>query len=171
MSSIGDYSKKKDVPKIIVKFCRFFYYDPQKKISFNVFVIVQEFERYGSELTGRQAAARNKEGMGVLQYCIRCQKLISSRLYPVCGDCLEQEKGELKKIEEYLLDHPTATTDMLQDKLGIEKRWIIHYIRERRVDLIKFPQLTYPCKECGIGIQRGEYCPRCVKNWSRQFSM
>ena len=42
------------------------------------------------------------------------------------------------------------------------EKLITKWIREGRLQLVRFPNLTYPCESCGTMIREGRLCANCL---------
>ena len=48
----------------------------------------------------------------------------------LCDDCQEKNQYKLRKIKDYLWDHPNSTVKKVHKETGVEEKLIRKYIRE-----------------------------------------
>jgi len=98
--------------------------------------------------------------MGEFAYCAMCGKLFIKRgTGDLCPQCQEIEDEKFSKVESYLWEHPNSSIPDVSEKTGVEKKWILRFIKKGRIVNRTTP---YPCKRCGKPITHGEYCEECL---------
>jgi len=48
----------------------------------------------------------------------------------LCDDCQEENQYKLRKIKDYLWDHPNSTVKKVHKETGVDEKLIRKYIRE-----------------------------------------
>lgn len=103
-----------------------------------------------------------------LSNCTRCGKLyVKDSIRDICMDCLWEEEEAFEKVREFLKKRENRTASMSQvvEKTGVEEKQILKWIRSGRLRVINFPNLQYPCENCGRPIKSGRFCDRCRKGF------
>ncbi|WP_077625283.1 TIGR03826 family flagellar region protein [Sediminibacillus massiliensis] len=102
--------------------------------------------------------------MGELANCERCNALFVASISKVCRDCHRKEEQDYNTVYDFLKKriNRQATIYQIVEATGVEEALIHKFVREKRLRTSQFPNLTYPCKKCGTGIQDGELCKSCM---------
>ena len=55
---------------------------------------------------------------------------------------------------------------MLQvvEETGVDEELIMKFIKQGRLRLVNFPNLSYPCEKCGAPIKEGLLCKNCAQS-------
>ncbi|WP_068673088.1 TIGR03826 family flagellar region protein [Oceanobacillus sp. Castelsardo] len=104
--------------------------------------------------------------MAELANCSRCGAVYVKALRDICQDCYTEEERAFQAVYSFLLNQNNrkATRTDIIDATGIEDWYITKFIREKRLLLSKFPNLSYPCETCGTGITSGKLCQDCQES-------
>lgn len=104
--------------------------------------------------------------MAEIANCSRCGNVFLKGLRDICQDCYNKEEEAFQTVNKFLKKQKNRTATMLQiiEETGVEEFYISKFIKEKRLLLTKFPNLTYPCEVCGTGIQTGRLCKGCQDN-------
>jgi len=99
-----------------------------------------------------------------LAKCKRCgaifQKVIERDLCPVC---LAKEEEEFQKVKEFFRRHPKARLEEVSEATGVEKKVILEFVKEGRLQVASEvqPVLELFCERCGRPILAGRLCEEC----------
>lgn len=79
---------------------------------------------------------------------------------------LNKKKKTTKQYTPYIRkkENRQATISEVEEATGIEERIITKFIRQGRIHISNFPNLTYPCESCGVSIREGRICGACKGN-------
>lgn len=101
--------------------------------------------------------------------CKRCGKLYL-RMRDFCDDCYQKQEDDFLKVAEYLRDHPGIIIQELSEETQVSILQIRQFILEGRILVGNFPNLSYPCENCGTMIRTGKTCDIC-NDTLQQLSM
>jgi flagellar operon protein (TIGR03826 family) len=102
--------------------------------------------------------------MGELVNCPRCGRLfVKHSIRDVCEQCYKEEEALFEKVYQFLRkrENRTATMAQVVEATGVSESLITKWIKMRRIQLVHFPNLGYPCESCGTMIREGQLCPKC----------
>jgi flagellar operon protein (TIGR03826 family) len=109
----------------------------------------------------------NREGKTVaeLANCTKCGRLfVRMSTRDVCESCYQEEERQFERVYTFLRkrENRTATMAQIVEATGVAEKLITKWIREGRLQLVRFPNLTYPCESCGTMIREGRLCANCL---------
>ncbi len=102
--------------------------------------------------------------MPELSNCPNCDKLfVKNALRDVCDDCFKEEEKQFETVYTFIRKRENRTATMVQvvEGTGVSEKLIIKFIKKGRLQLSKFPGLTYPCEKCATPIREGKLCTSC----------
>lgn len=101
--------------------------------------------------------------MADLQNCPNCGKLFVKALRHVCDACAREVETKFDRVYRFIRkrENRQASMDEVNEGTGVEKDLIVQFIREGRLHLARFPNLSYPCEKCGANIREGRLCTSC----------
>ncbi|MFC4736951.1 TIGR03826 family flagellar region protein [Bacillus daqingensis] len=101
--------------------------------------------------------------MPELANCPDCGGLFVKALRSVCETCAKDVEAQFDTVYSFIRkrDNRRATIDEVVESTGVTKERIFQFIREGRILLSQFPNLTYPCDACGKDIREGKLCSTC----------
>ncbi|KKE79678.1 hypothetical protein NSA56_03015 [Oceanobacillus caeni] len=104
--------------------------------------------------------------MAELANCSRCGAIFVKALRDICQDCYHEEEKAFQTVNTFLRDQKNRKATMIDiiNATGVQESYITKFIREKRLLLSKFPNLSYPCEICGIGITSGKLCKDCQES-------
>ena len=101
--------------------------------------------------------------------CPRCGRLFNRIITSVCPACEKKDEEVFQKLRAYIEENPNCTITQASDATDVSHRRILMYIREGRLEMSKGMQDEVTCGKCGIPIQRGNYCEKCVVNMALEL--
>ena len=107
-----------------------------------------------------------------LANCSECGKLfVKTSIRDICDDCYRMEEEAFEKVNHFLKQRENRTASMAQviEKTGVKEELILKFIKKGRIQLIHFPNLSYPCEKCGRPIQKGKLCEQCAGELRREI--
>jgi hypothetical protein len=93
--------------------------------------------------------------------CPGCGKVFQKNLRNLCMDCVKSLQDEFDTCERYMRNNRKASTEQLSAASGVPVKQIIVWIKERRLPVTDFSNLTYPCNSCGEPLRQQEMCYPC----------
>lgn len=104
--------------------------------------------------------------MAELANCSRCGSVFVKALRDICQECYQEEEKAFQMVYTFLRDQKNRQATMVDiiNATGIEESYITKFIREKRLLLSKFPNLSYPCETCGTSITTGKLCQDCQES-------
>ncbi|WP_100400262.1 TIGR03826 family flagellar region protein [Bacillus sp. FJAT-44742] len=104
--------------------------------------------------------------MASLENCPECGSLFVKNLRSVCDTCHQEVEKQFELVYSYIKkrDNRTATRMEVSENTGVAESLISRFIREGRLHLTHFPNMTYPCTSCGEEIRDGSLCRSCKEN-------
>ncbi|WP_240762249.1 flagellar protein [Paenibacillus thalictri] len=74
---------------------------------------------------------------------------------------MRQVDDEFQKCYSFLRLNRKATTEELCSATGVGIKQITLFIKDNRLPVIDYPNLTYACNSCGAPIRRHQICVPC----------
>ncbi|TVY11543.1 flagellar protein [Paenibacillus cremeus] len=99
--------------------------------------------------------------MLMVSNCPKCGKVYQKNVRNMCQECIRSFDNELDQCLNYLRDHRKATTEELSEGTGVKVSQIVSFIKESRLLLMSYPNLTYPCNSCNSPIRQHNLCATC----------
>ena len=101
--------------------------------------------------------------MAELLNCPNCGKVFVKAMRSVCDECARAVEEKFDVVYKFIRkrENRRANMDELHEGTGVEKEFIIQFIREGRLHLSQFPNLAFPCEKCGTNIREGRLCEPC----------
>ncbi|ADO77988.1 flagellar protein [Halanaerobium praevalens] len=65
----------------------------------------------------------------MVKNCYLCGSLTKNKS-GLCDECKEENQHKLRKIKDFLWEHPNSTVKKIHNKTGVEEELIRKYIRE-----------------------------------------
>ena len=93
--------------------------------------------------------------------CPQCGKVYQNNLRNLCQECIRSYDGKLNACLDFLRYNRKVTTQQLSGATGVPPQEVHAFIRENRLPLIGYPNLTYPCNSCSAPIRQHQLCVDC----------
>lgn len=113
--------------------------------------------------------------MGELKNCPSCGEFYNyTGLREVCNNCAMNEEKLYETVYRFLRkrENRAATVERIVEATGVEESLLHKWVRKNRLQPAMFPNLGYPCDNCGKITQSGKLCIKCtddLKSGLRQF--
>lgn len=96
--------------------------------------------------------------------CTTCGKIFNSVMdIKRCPACRKADDEKFREIRNYLYDHPGASIDEVAEVLEIDKRKILLFLREGRLETLG-EHMVLQCDSCGTPIRTGKLCEACKRD-------
>ena len=105
--------------------------------------------------------------MAELRSCPMCGVFFNyTGLREVCHSCAQKEEDLYQIVYRFLRkrENRAATVDRIEEATGVERDLLFKWVRKGRLHPAIFPNLGYPCDNCGHLTNKGKLCDKCVGN-------
>ncbi|WP_088009516.1 TIGR03826 family flagellar region protein [Indiicoccus explosivorum] len=102
--------------------------------------------------------------MGEVRDCPTCGSLFSySGLREVCGPCATAEEKKYDEVYAFLRrrENRAATIERIVEVTGADPGLLHKWVKKGRIQTALFPNLGYPCDQCGRLTVEGKLCGDC----------
>lgn len=103
--------------------------------------------------------------MGEISNCPRCGSLFMKTSFrDVCENCYKEEENLYEKVYKFLRkrENRAATISRVVEATGVDEELIYKWVRKGRLQPAVFPNMGYPCDNCGKIITKGKLCSDCA---------
>ena len=103
--------------------------------------------------------------MAELRNCPSCGGVFNyTGVRDVCHKCgqIEEEKYEIVYRFLRMRENRAATIERIVEATGVEEELLHKWVRKKRLHPALFPNLGYPCDNCGRLTKQGKLCIQCV---------
>lgn len=113
--------------------------------------------------------------MAEIRNCPRCNVFFNyTGLREVCHNCAQKEEEQYQIVYRFLRkrENRAATVDRIVEATGVDKDLLYKWVRKGRLHPAIFPNLGYPCDNCGHLTTKGKLCEKCqneLKNDLRTY--
>lgn len=113
--------------------------------------------------------------MGELKNCPTCGEFFNyTGMREVCNNCAMNEEKLYEVVYRFLRkrENRAATVERIVEATGVDESLLHKWVRKNRLQPAMFPNLGYPCDNCGKITQQGKLCVSCtegLKTGLRQF--
>lgn len=94
-------------------------------------------------------------------HCTMCGKVFQVTLRNLCPECAEIHDRQYEAVDRYLFKNRHATTEETAEATGVPVRQIRDWIRQKKISLAAYPNLTDVCDLCGGPTRQGHLCANC----------
>ncbi|WP_397537238.1 TIGR03826 family flagellar region protein [Rummeliibacillus pycnus] len=104
--------------------------------------------------------------MGELRNCPKCGSFYNyTGVREVCPKCAQEEEQMYEVVYRFLRrrENRAATVDRIVEATGVEKELLYKWVRKNRLQPALFPNLGYPCDNCGHLTNQGKLCDDCTE--------
>ncbi len=105
-----------------------------------------------------------------LRNCAKCNRIFAYVGNDLCSRCAKNHEDDFKKVKDYLYDNPGATITEVSKETGVEKKQILRYLRESRIEIREEDNLLLDCERCGKSIRIGRFCEQCIAEMQKEFN-
>ena len=102
--------------------------------------------------------------MAELANCPNCGEVFVKAFRPICNNCHGEIEEKFDIVYRFVRkkENRRSSIEEVYSKTGVEKDLIYQFIRDGRLHLSQFPNLGYPCDQCGDMIRQGRLCSKCA---------
>lgn len=103
--------------------------------------------------------------MAEVKTCPKCGEFFNyTGLRDVCYKCGKEEEELYQVVYRFLRkrENRAATVERIVEATGVSEELLYKWVRKNRLHPAIFPNLGYPCDQCGRLTQKGKLCERCI---------
>lgn len=101
--------------------------------------------------------------------CPRCGKVFQKNLRNQCSDCSRSLDTALNGCLDYLRKHYKSTCRQVSLETGVSTHQLYAWMKEGKLLLADYPNLSYPCETCAAPIRKHKMCPDCLVRLNRDI--
>lgn len=102
--------------------------------------------------------------MAEIRNCPMCDSFFNyTGLREVCHKCAQKEEDLYQEVYRFLRkrENRAATVDRIVEVTGVDRELLYKWVRKGRLHPATFPNLGYPCDNCGHLTTKGKLCSKC----------
>lgn len=99
----------------------------------------------------------------------RCGKVFQKNLRNQCADCSRHLDSQLQGCLDYLRRNYRSTNEQLYAAVGITSEQMFAWIKEGKLLLTDYPNLSYSCGSCMKPIRQHKLCQDCTYRIKRDI--
>ncbi len=102
--------------------------------------------------------------MAEIKNCPSCGEFFNyTGVRDVCYKCAQREEDMYQIVYRFLRkrENRAATVDRIVEATGVEEEVLYKWVRKGRLHPAVFPNLGYPCDNCGKITNKGKLCQDC----------
>lgn len=110
--------------------------------------------------------------MAEVRNCPTCNELFNyTGIRDVCHACANAEEDMYQIVYRFLRkrENRAATIDRIVEATGVTEELIHKWVRKKRLQPAMFPNLGYPCDQCGHLTYGAKLCDRCSNNLKKEL--
>lgn len=103
--------------------------------------------------------------MGELRDCPKCGEFFNyTGVRDICPKCAMSEEKMYEEVYRFLRrrENRAATVDRIVEATGVERELLYRWVKKNRLQPALFPNLGYPCDNCGHLTTKGKLCDDCA---------
>lgn len=105
--------------------------------------------------------------MAELRNCRGCDEFFNyTGIRDVCHKCAQKEEDLYQVVYRFLRkrENRAANVDRIEEATGVSRDLLYKWVRKGRLHPAVFPNLGYPCDNCGHLTNKGKLCDSCQSN-------
>lgn len=102
--------------------------------------------------------------MAEIRNCPECNEFFNyTGVRDVCYKCAQKEEDMYQIVYRFLRkrENRAANVDRIEEATGVKKDLLYKWVRKGRLHPALFPNLGYPCDNCGRLTTSGKLCDNC----------
>nr|WP_106783715.1 TIGR03826 family flagellar region protein [Lysinibacillus timonensis] len=102
--------------------------------------------------------------MAEIRECPRCGEFFNyTGVKDVCYKCGQHEEELYQVVYKFLRkrENRAATVERIVEATGVEEEMLYKWVRKGRLHPAVFPNLGFPCDNCGKITNKGKLCQDC----------
>ena len=105
--------------------------------------------------------------MAEIRSCPQCGEFFNfTGMRDICHKCAQKEEELYQLVYRFLRkrENRAANVDRIEEATGVSKELLYKWVRKGRLHPATFPNLGYPCDNCGRITHKGKLCGECQKD-------
>lgn len=110
--------------------------------------------------------------MAELRNCPTCGEFFNyTGIRDVCAKCARDEEKMYEEVYRFLRrrENRAATIERIVEATGVTEELLHKWVRKGRLQPALFPNLGYPCDNCGKLTQKGKLCDGCTEDLKKDL--
>lgn len=106
--------------------------------------------------------------------CPKCGDIfVKTQFRDICQKCWKEEEEAYEAVYKFIRkrENRAATIRQVEEATEVEEDLILKFIKTGRLKLTQFPNLGYPCDQCGKIIQKGKLCNSCAEKLRKELEI
>ena len=102
--------------------------------------------------------------MAEVRNCPKCGEFFNyTGIRDVCHKCAQAEEEMYQIVYRFLRkrENRAATAERIVEATGVDEDVLYRWVRKGRLQPALFPNLGYPCDNCGRLTTKGKLCKKC----------
>ena len=102
--------------------------------------------------------------MAELRNCPICNEFFNyTGMREVCHKCAQKEEEMYQVVYRFLRkrENRAANVERIEEATGVDREFLYKWVRKGRLHPAVFPNLGYPCDNCGHLTHKGKLCSKC----------
>lgn len=95
-------------------------------------------------------------------HCPGCGNVFQKNARNLCLSCASVVDEQMLSIERFLLRNRLATTEQTAEATSLPPQQIRSWIRQGRIRIYEYPNLSDQCDLCSTSIRSGNLCYSCT---------
>ncbi|WP_222708549.1 hypothetical protein [Paenibacillus sp. N3.4] len=87
-----------------------------------------------------------------------------------CSDCSRSLDGLLTNCHEFLRKNHRSTSEQLSSVTGVPLEQLYGWMREGKLLMTDYPNLSYPCAACSRSIRKQKFCTDCLFRINKEIN-
>lgn len=111
--------------------------------------------------------------MSEVANCPSCNQLFMKTAFrSMCDSCRKEEDRQFDLVYSFMRkrENRMATSHQITEATGVTEEMIFRFVKQGRLQITKFPNLGYPCDQCGALISQGKICDGCRNSLQRDLT-
>ncbi|MGD6967714.1 TIGR03826 family flagellar region protein [Rossellomorea vietnamensis] len=110
--------------------------------------------------------------MSELLNCPECNGLYVKNMFKdTCDKCFREEEKKFEEVYAFLRkrENRAASIERVVEVTGVREKLIHKWVRKKRLQPAHFPNMGYPCDNCGKIIPKAKLCDECTSNLTQDL--
>lgn len=111
--------------------------------------------------------------MGELRDCPKCGDFFNyTGVREICPKCAMAEEKMYEEVYRFLRkrENRAATVERIVEATGVERELLYKWVKKNRLQQALFPNLGYPCDNCGRLTSKGKLCDDCASGLKSELN-
>lgn len=103
--------------------------------------------------------------MAQLKNCSACGEVFAAVSRDICPPCYFIEEQKFQYVYQFLMKRKNrqANIEEIVEATEVEENLVVKFLKDNRLRVTNFPNLSYACDKCGTSITAGKLCQSCKK--------